>query len=77
MCKLTKLNMAVGIKSPQRMPYDEAFLYCMTSNENGYKDWRLPFEHETRDLTTLLIWCNEDIFKDTDHQYYAIPVRTV
>ncbi len=77
MCKLTKLNMAVGIKSPQRMPYDEAFLYCMTSTENGYKDWRLPFEHETGDLITLLIWCNEDIFKDTENEFFAIPVRTI
>jgi hypothetical protein len=69
--------MAVGIKSPQRMPYDEAVLYCMTSNENGYKDWRLPFEHETGNFTTLLIWCDDDIYKDTENEFFAIPVRTI
>jgi hypothetical protein len=69
--------MAVGIKSPHRMPYDEAVLYCMTSTENGYKDWRLPFEHETGNFTTLLIWCDDDIYKDTENEFFAIPVRTI
>jgi len=69
--------MAVGIRSPHRMPYDEAVLYCMTSTENGYKDWRLPISHESGNLSSILVWCDDDFFKDTDHQYYAIPVRTI
>jgi hypothetical protein len=69
--------MQISIGPIIRLPYDEAFLYCMTSTENGYKDWRLPFEHETRNFTTLLIWCNEDIFKDTENEFFAIPVRTI
>lgn len=76
MCKLTKSKiMQEGTQSPQMMPYDKAFLYCMTSNENGYNDWRLPFEHETGKLRSFLIWCDDDICKDTDREFFAIPVR--
>jgi len=77
MCKLTKLNIAVGIKSPQRMSYDEAFLYCMTSTENGYKDWRLPISNESGNLSSILVWCDDDIYKDTENEFFAIPVRTI
>jgi hypothetical protein len=59
------------------MPYDEAVLYCMTSNENGHNDWRLPLEPETSQFSTLLVWCDEDIDKDTENEFFAIPVRTI
>ena len=80
MCKLTKSKiMQAGTQSPQMMPYDKAFLYCMTSNENGYNDWRLPFEHESGKLSSILVWYEEDndISKDTEHEFFAIPVRTI
>lgn len=69
--------MEEGIKSPHKVSYDEAWLYCMTLNHNGHKDWRLPTEYETGAIRSLMIWCNDDRFKDTRQQYVAVPVRTV
>lgn len=72
-----KSNRQAGTISSHRLSYDEAFLYCITSNENGYKDWRLPFEHESGSLSSILVWYKEDIGKDTEHEFFAIPVRDI
>jgi hypothetical protein len=71
-------NRQAGTISSHRLSYDEAFLYCITSNENGYKDWGLPTQNEARKLSSTLVWYNDDVYKDIiDYQCYAIPVRTV
>jgi hypothetical protein len=69
--------MQAGTISSHRLSYDEAFLYCITSTENGYKDWQLPTKSEARKLSGTLVWADDDFFKNTGYQYYAIPVRTI
>ena len=38
------------------MCYDSAFLYCLTLEYKGHKDWRLPTQEEYLTLTISYGW---------------------
>jgi hypothetical protein len=57
--------------------YDEAFLYCLTLDHNGHKDWRMPTVDEYNNKIAVYYWYEDrrvtDIFfrkvnpvRDTD-----------
>jgi hypothetical protein len=46
------MNHEYGIRSPDRLTFDEAFLYCLTHNFNGHKDWYMP---------TFTMWVFDDV----------------
>lgn len=35
-------NLTIGPVIQTRMTYDEAVMYCLFCDHNGYRDWRLP-----------------------------------
>ena len=68
-----------GIKTENRMTYDEAVLYCQFLKEDGYGDWRLPTKDEF-----VYDWCRfNHVIWHADHlladqvviTYQVCPVR--
>lgn len=60
-----------------RVSYNEAWLYCLTLEYDGHKDWRLPSysEYEDHDLNNQY-WYNDDVLQyDPDEYWTTIPVR--
>lgn len=56
--------------------YDTAWLYCLTLEYNGHKDWRLPTgaEYDTAGLTAVC-WYEDDPANEDDDKWFVTPVR--
>jgi hypothetical protein len=58
------------------MTVDEAFLYCITLQYNGYNDWRLPTEFEYGYYAGLSFsWYTDR--DQSEFNWPAIPVRDI
>lgn len=65
-----------GLVSPTRLTFDEAFLYCITLNHDGHKDWIMP---------TFTMWVLDDLVtgwhdsahlqRDSNGTSRVVPVR--
>lgn len=68
-----------GIPLEKYVSYDTAFLYCLTLDYNGHKDWRLPTDLEQQDYSDAnTFWYQDDTLMDDDDEHWdAIPVRDV
>ena len=71
-----------GDKTTFKLTKDEAWLYCLTLEHNGHKDWRMPrrSDNYNRGAGTNDFWYDEKNFEpyfsdDTDRWWYAFPVR--
>jgi hypothetical protein len=63
-------------KSDCEMTVDEAFLYCITLQYNGYNDWRLPTEFEYGYYAGLSFsWYTDR--DQSEFNWPAIPVRDI
>lgn len=47
--------------SHHEMTCDEAWLYCLTLEHNGYKDWRMPTYRERIEFGFFSTWDQGDI----------------
>lgn len=71
-----------GPRASCKLLFDEALLYCMTLDHEGYCNWRLPNSDETvfETLFDVEVWVNENEKFATDNPYqsfYVIPVRDI
>lgn len=64
-----------AIRSQKEMVYDQAFLYCLTLEYNGHKDWRLPTGTEYA-ITDILSFCWFEERK-TGERWVCQPVRDI
>jgi hypothetical protein len=53
--------------------YDEAFLYCLTLDYNGHKDWRLPTPDEYNDSSAIFCWYTTK--SKSYSKQHCLPVR--
>ena len=42
--------------SPGFLTFDEAWLYCLTLDHNGHRDWRMPTFDERMDFGSIGTW---------------------
>ena len=61
-----------GPRSPDKMTYDQAQLYCFMFSHNGKKGWRLPTFHEFIDADS---WYQDA--EITKRKWFVKPVRDV
>lgn len=68
-----------GIKSDNRMSYDDAVLYCAFCTYGGYNDWRLLTkpEYDAADLCQSDVWYLNDALKEDSDGWYVLPVRDI
>jgi hypothetical protein len=68
-----------GIKSDNRMSYDDAVLYCAFCTYGCYNDWRLLTkpEYDDADLYQSDVWYLDDALKDDSDGWYVVPVRDI
>jgi hypothetical protein len=68
----------LALQTQQEITYDEAWLYCITLDYNGHKDWRLPTANEYKSFQFTSAW-HEGRFQVLQEYYvlYVIPVRTL
>lgn len=64
----------LAIRPQEEMDYDTAWLYCLTLDYNGHKDWRLPTgtEYSITDALSFS-WFEE---RKTGQRWVCQPVRT-
>ena len=64
------------------MPFNQAWLYCLTLSYNGHKDWRLPtrneYEQHIEYSEYRYSFDQSDVRNDIDETYRlrTCPVRT-
>jgi hypothetical protein len=56
------------------LTYDEAWVYCVTLEHNGHKDWRLPTFVEWSNSSELLGWYENSTSHETAVRIVC-PVR--
>lgn len=62
--------------------YDEAWLYCACSTEDGYSDWRMPTSNEIDSCRRTEKWEWEWCWHEDTHYRHSstkskiIPIRT-
>jgi hypothetical protein len=66
-------------QSPTNMSFDEAFLYCLTLNYKGHKDWSIPYRREKRSYM-IGTWSIDDIkliefYYSSDTKTSVFPIR--
>jgi hypothetical protein len=66
----------LALQTQQEITYDLAWLYCITLDYNGHKDWRIPTADEYKSSRCVLSW-HETRYKFLDLEYHVIPVRTI
>jgi hypothetical protein len=59
--------------------YDEAWLYCLTLDHKGYKDWRLPTKHEYSQAPDIPVasWFEDEEVFFASNVCPVTPVRDV
>ena len=65
----------LALRTLKEMPYDEAWLYCVTCTHDNYYDWRIPTVDEYKSSRCVLSW-HETRYKFLDPRYHVTPVRT-
>jgi hypothetical protein len=68
----------IGPCSPHKLILDEAWLYCITLEHNGHRDWRLPTWHEmnSHQMRNYSGWTNP--YRPTlRFQMLVYPVRDI
>lgn len=61
-------------RSPNKMTYEEAVIYCKFCDHNGHNDWRMPDRSEYVYFGSYSM-CWYDGISYPDSENYAIPVR--
>jgi hypothetical protein len=66
----------------RKLGYNEAWLYCLTLNHNGHKDWRMPaqFDHYQGNDWPTSTWVevsNPNSIIDITDTFGIVPVRTI
>jgi len=66
-------------QEPERMEYDQAWLYCATLTYDNKYDWRMPTNWEWNRTAGMRSWfeLSLDIYHPLDLYLPVIPVRTV
>ena len=73
------MKLIYGPTPEDRMPYDLAFLYCLTLDHDGHKDWQLP--DEGLNISTYLgsprtpYWVVNEV--EDELEWFCVPVRYV
>ena len=72
----------IAQRSKVELTFNKAFLYCLTLNHRGYKDWRMPSWNERlNDMNTFAFtWDDSDEYDDDAYiseTFGVVPVRDV
>ena len=73
----------LALISPNVLSYNEAWVYCLTLDYNGHKDWRMPTFNEWGSRNELLGWYEPELrWGDYIHMVASqkmpvIPVRDI
>ena len=62
----------IAPSSENYMSYNEALLYCVFYNYNGYTDWRIPTRREWMNNSVLSGWY---LNRRNDIVWHVMPVR--
>lgn len=62
--------------STHKLQYYEAWLYCLTLDRHGRKDWRMPTQLETKIYGLPGIWSEIDEVDETNIQLYLVNTHS-
>jgi hypothetical protein len=63
--------------SPHQLTYTEAWMYCVTLEYDGHKDWRMPTFLEWSNSSELLGWYENMLFRNATSVRAVCPVRDI
>jgi len=61
--------------STHKLQYYEAWLYCLTLDCHGHKDWRMPTQLETKIYGIPGVWSEIDQDDETNMQLYLVSTH--